>query len=271
MVRARVLFVIATSAACVPAAGQVPVGPAAPTPERIERGRAIADEADRRARGFVDSTVRMEMILVDRGGGETLRELDVSTLEVSADETRTLVYFQSPRDIRGTGLLTISDRNDEDEQWLYLPALRRAKRISATGRSSPFMGTELAYEDLVPMYPDQFDYVYVGEEEVEGMRSWVVERTPRYEGTGYVRQRVWIDTAEYRVLQVQSWDLRDRLLKTMVLRGYEEYPGGQWRPAEATVMNHLSDAETRLRWFDYRFGVGLQERDLSRSALGRVR
>jgi outer membrane lipoprotein-sorting protein len=239
------------------------------TPE--ERGRQIAVEADRRARGYGDYQARMEMILVDQRGEETVRELDLLSLEVSPDEERSIVYFQSPRDIRGTGLLTLSFRNGEEEQWLYLPALRRTKRISANGRSSPFMGSEFAYEDLAPMYPSQFDYSYVGEESLDGTETFVVERYPQYEGTGYRRQRVWIDTEEYRVLRVDSWDLRDRFLKTLTLDGYEKYSDGIWRASEALMVNHRTEAQTRLRWFDYRLDTGLDESDMSRAALGRVR
>ena len=188
-----------------------------------------------------------------------------------ADEARALIYFHSPRDIRGTELLTISFRDGEEEQWLYLPALRRAKRISASGRSSPFMGSEFAYEDLVPMYPGQFEYAYVGEDVLDGAVAHVIERAPQYEGSGYRKQRVWIDLGEYRVLRVDSWDHRERLLKTLRLTGYVEYAAGQWRPADAVMTNHLTEAETRLRWFEYRFMTGLRESDLSRAALGRVR
>lgn len=240
-------------------------------PTARQRGREIADEADRRARGYGDYQARLEMVLVDRRGQETRRELDLSSVEVSPDEERSLLYFLSPRDIEGTALLTYSFREREEEQWLYLPALRRTKRISASGRSSPFMGSELAYEDLAPMYPSRFDYSYVGEELLDGSPCFVVERYPRYEGSGYRRQRLWIDTAEYRVLRVDSWDLRDRYLKTLRLTGYEEYLEGVWRPAEALMVNHRTDDATRLRWFDYRFGTGLDESDLSRAALGRVR
>lgn len=240
-------------------------------PSAAARGREIAHETDRRARGFGDYQARMEMILVDRRGEETLRELELFALEISADEERSLVYFHSPRDIRGTGLLTFSFRDREEEQWLYLPALRRTKRIAATGRSSPFMGSEFAYEDLVPMYPSQYDYSFVGEEALDGTACFVIERYPRYEGTGYRKQRLWIDTEEYRVLRVDSWDLRDRLLKTLTLSGYEEYLDGIWRPSKALMVNHRTEDATRLRWFDYRFHTGLDENDFSRAALGRVR
>lgn len=237
----------------------------------VERGREIASEADRRARGFGDYRARMEMVLLDRHGNENLRELDLRVLEVSFDEEKSLVYFDSPRDVRGTALLTYSHRDRDNEQWLYLPALRRTKRISVSGRSSPFMGSEFAYEDLVPTHVNQYDYRFLREEEFEGSPCFVVERHPRYDGSGYRRQEMWIDVAEYRVLRVDSWDLRDRLIKTLSLREYERYLDRLWRPGEAHMVNHLTDETTLLRWLDYRFDTGLTESDFSRAALGRVR
>jgi outer membrane lipoprotein-sorting protein len=237
----------------------------------VDRGREIASEADRRARGFGDYQARLDMVLVDRRGQETIRELELLSLEVSEDEERSLVYFHSPRDIRGTGLLTYTHRDQDNEQWLYLPALRRTKRISASGRSSPFMGSEFAYEDLTTSYVSQYEYEFVREDELEGTACFVVERYPLYEGTGYTRQQLWIDTAEYRVLRIDSWDLRDRELKTLRLGQYERYLDRVWRPGEAFMVNHRTEETTLLRWYDYQFETGLAESDFSRTALARVR
>lgn len=257
--------------AAVAAMPSIPASRAGAQQAPAERGREIALEADRRARGFGDYQARMEMILVDRRGEETRRELELFALEVSEDEERWLVYFQSPRDIRGTGLLTYSFREGDTEQWLYLPALRRTKRISASGRSSPFLGSEFAYEDLAPTYPGQYRHTYVGEESLNGVDAFVVDRYPTYEGTGYSRQRLWIDRDEYRLLRVDSWDLRDRPLKSLTLGGYERYLDGLWRPSAAEMVNLRTEDRTRLRWFDYRFRTGLTESDFNRAALGRVR
>lgn len=249
-----------------PAAAQDP-GPGA---DAAERGRAIAEEADRRDRGFGDSRARMEMILVDRRGDEARRELEMMVLELPEGEERSIIHFESPRDIRGTALLTYSYPEREDEQWLYLPALRRTKRISASGRSSPFMGSEFAYEDLVRTDVAEFDHRFLREEDLDGVLCWVIERIPRYEGTGYSRQRVWIDQAEYRVQRVDYFDLRDRELKTLTVDGYERYLDGLWRASEATMVNHRTDETTVLLWRDYRFRTGLTERDFTRAALERL-
>lgn len=262
--RSRRLILLCTALtplAALPAAGQ--------QEDAAERGRQIAVEADRRDRGFGDYHVRLEMILHDSDGDETRRELELSVLEVQGGQEKSLLVFESPRDIRGTALLTYSHADRENEQWLYLPALRRTKRISATGRSSPFMGSEFAYEDLVRTSVDEYEYRYVGEEELAGTSTWVIERIPTYEGTGYSRERLWIDKAEYRVLRIDYRDLRDRELKTLTVRGYQEYLDGIWRADEMRMRNLRTGESTTLLWHDYRFGTGLTEGDFSRSVLGR--
>ena len=249
-----------------PAAAQAPGARVDPR----ERGREIAAEADRRDRGFGDYRARMEMRLVDRRGEEALRELEMRVLELADGEERSIIRFESPRDIRGTALLTHSYPDRENEQWLYLPALRRTKRISASGRSSPFMGSQFAYEDLVRTDLDEFDYRFVGAEVLGDRSTYVVDRYPRYEGTGYSRQRVWFDTTAYRVHRVDYWDLRERELKTLTFEGYELYLGEYWEPREATMVNHRTGDTTRLRWEEYRFRTGLTERDFTRAALERL-
>jgi len=251
----------------------VPVGPSPVVGQHdqaAERAREIAAEADRRDRGFGDYRARLEMVLRDSDGDETRRELGLSVLEAGGDQEKSLIAFESPRDIRGTALLTYSHPDRENEQWLYLPALRRTKRISATGRSSPFMGSEFAYEDLVRTSIDEYEYRYVDEEDLDGIPTWVIERFPRYEGTGYSRERLWIDQAEYRILRTDYWDLRGRELKTLTVQGYQEYLDGIWRADEMRMLNVRTGESTVLLWHDYRFHTGLTEDDFNRSVLGRT-
>lgn len=235
------------------------------------RGREIAEKADRLERGFHDFKTTMVMLLHDRHGRETKRELETFTLETSNGGQKSLIYFQSPRDIRGTALLTHSEPGKDDEQWLYLPAIRRTKRIATSGRSSPFMGSEFYYEDLVTSYPSQYSYRFVKEESLRGIPSFVVERVPRYAGTGYKRETVWYDQKEYRVTQIEFWDRRERHLKTLSLGGYRKYLDKFWQPTQARMLNHLANEATELIWKDYQFHAGLTENDFNRNALGRVR
>ena len=119
---------------------------AAQTPE--EKGLEIAVEADRRDTGFHDSTATMAMLLKNRRGDESTRDIRVRTLEQKNDGDKSLTIFDRPADVKGTAFLSFTHKSGPDDQWLYLPALKRVKRISSRNKSGPFMGSEFAYEDL---------------------------------------------------------------------------------------------------------------------------
>ncbi len=114
------------------------------TPE--ERGRAIAEEADRQDLGWHDNMANMRMLLRNRHGQTSTRELRRHALEITAVGLgdRSLIIFETPRDIKGTALLSHTKILDADDQWLYLPALKRVKRISSKNKSGPFVGSEFA-------------------------------------------------------------------------------------------------------------------------------
>lgn len=244
---------------------------AAETPE--EKGWRIAARSDRSDRGFVSSKVSLEMVLRNKAGKEARRELTIHTLEVQ-DEARgdlTLVVFDSPRDIAGTGLLSHTKILDPDDQWLYLPSLKRVKRISSVNKSGPFVGSELAFEDFTALELEKFSYKHLGEEPCGELTCDVVERLPRYEHSGYSRQKAWIDQETYQVRKVEFYDRKKDLLKTMVLDAYRNYEGGYWRAHELAMVNHITGKSTDLRYSDYTFGQEVDEADFSTNALQRLR
>ena len=126
-----------------------------------EQGFAIAKEADRRSSGYVDSTASLRMILRNKQGQTSERELRIRTLEVANDGTKSLSIFDTPRDVKGTILLTHTHKKANDDQWLYLPALRRVRRIAAKNKSGSFMGSEYAYEDIAAQELDKHTYTWV--------------------------------------------------------------------------------------------------------------
>ena len=114
----------------------------AQTPQ--EKGLAIAVEADKRNTGWANSTTEMFMTLRNAQGQESKRRMRSKTLEVKNDGDKSLTIFDHPRDVKGTAFLSFTHATRPDDQWLYLPALRRVKRISSANKSGPFMGSEFA-------------------------------------------------------------------------------------------------------------------------------
>lgn len=241
------------------------------TPE--EKGYEIAARSDRTDRGFQDSVVKLTMILRNAAGQETSRTLKISTLEIPDENVgdKSMVLFDSPKDIDGTALLSHAKILDPDDQWLYLPALKRVKRISSKNKSGPFVGSEFAFEDFTALELNKYTYRYLGEEDIDGMKTDVVERAPRYENSGYSKQVSWIDQEVFQVRKVDFYDRRGDLLKTLTLHDYREYPGGVWRSHTFVMVNHQTGKSTELVYDDYTFKAGLGDRDFVKGVLKRLR
>ena len=241
----------------------------AQTPE--EKGLAIAREADRRDQGYGDVAVNMKMILKNRHGEESQRKVRVSILEVKDDGEKSLTVFDEPADVKGTALLTFSHKTADDDQWLYLPALARVKRIASSNKSGSFMGSEFAYEDIGSQEVEKYTYKYLRDEPCEGAPCFVFERFPVSRDSGYTRQVVWLDQAEYRPRKIDFYDRKGSLLKTLTWSGYKQYLGKYWRADEMAMANHQSGKGTRLLWSDYRFRTGLKDADFTQESLRRAR
>ena len=238
-----------------------------------ERGWAIAARSDRSDRGFSDSTVELRMILRNAAGRESTRTLSLRTLEIP-DESRgdkSLIIFDSPADIDGTALLSHSKILDPDNQWLYLPALKRVKRISSVNKSGPFVGSEFAFEDFTALELEKYDYRYLRSEACGDLVCDVVELIPRYEHSGYTKQLSWVDQQVFQVRKVEFYDRRGDLLKTLQMEDYELYADKYWRAGRLSMVNHQTRKKTDLIFSGYRFGLGLKDSDFVRGALRRIR
>ena len=149
------------------------------TPE--ERGLEIAIEAEKRESGFGDFTSELNMTLRNRHGEESTRLIRVKTLEVNGDGDKSLSIFDTPRDVKGTAFLSFSHKEGPDDQWLYLPAARKTRRISAADRGDYFLGTDFTFEDVDNEGKHELeDYTRrtVGFEQVDGHHCDVMESEP---------------------------------------------------------------------------------------------
>lgn len=236
-----------------------------------EKGLAIATEADKRETGFKDSVANMTMELKNKQGKTSVREVRVKTLEVDGDGDKGLSIFDTPKDIKGTASLTYSHALKPDEQWLYLPALKRVKRISSKNKSGPFMGSEFAYEDISSQEIEKYTYKYLKDENLNGIDCFVIERYPAYRHSGYTRQLAWINKQEYRPEKIMFYDRKNSLLKTLNYSGYKQYLDKYWRAEKMHMVNHQTGKSTLLTWHEYQFQTGLTDSDFNRNSLKRAR
>ena len=241
-----------------------------PLPARADQADTIAQEADKRLHGFGDSTASMKMTLINPSGQTAERALRVQNLETGTDGDRSLMIFDTPRDVAGTALLTHTQPGSDDLQWLYLPAISRVKQIAAGNKSGPFMGSEFAFEDIVTSYWQKYSYSFVREEKCEALTCAVIERKPKDANSGYTRQQVWIDKQDYLIRRIDFYDRKNSLLKTYTTSGFQKVQG-QWRPASMLMVNVQNRKQTRLDWSEFKFKTGLKKDDFTENALKRAR
>jgi len=236
-----------------------------------EKGLAIAKEANSRDSGWVDQFSDMKMVLRNKQGLESTRIIRISTLEVIDDGDKSLSIFDSPLDVKGTAFLSHTHAVKPDDQWLFLPALKRVKRISSANKSGPFMGSEFAYEDISSQEVDKYSYKWLRDETLDDRDCFVVERYPLGKNSGYTRQIVWVDKIMYQPIKVDYFDRKNSPLKTQTFNSYKLYLDKFWRPDSMDMINHQSGKSTVLIMANYRFGNGLSERDFNKNALKKAR
>lgn len=241
----------------------------ATAPEK--KGRLIAEMADCRDAGWGDQKADMLMILRNRQGKQTTRKVRVRTLEVAGDGDKGLSIFDTPDDVKGTAVLTWSHSRKADDQWIFLPALKRVKRISSKNKSGPFMGSEFAYEDIASQEVDKYTYEYLRDEEFNGVKCYVIKRYPAYKYSGYKYQIGWVDQQHFNVQKIVYHDRKKALLKTLEFKKYRQYLGKYWRSSVMSMENHQTGKGTTLQWRNYHFRNGYSDRDFDRGTLKRLR
>ena len=238
-----------------------------------EKGLRIATKSADTESGVRDMSADGEMILYSARGATSTRRFENRTVE-NADNrgSRSLLVFDWPGDIRNTALLTHSFDTAKDDQWLYLPAVRKVRRISSSGRSGSFVGSEFAYEDMLDQDVNEFSHLWIRAEPCPNAPGTcdVIDRTPK-SSSSYSLQRVWIDQRDARVRTVQYFDRRGAHLKTLRVSGYRKYNGAYWRPGVMDMTNHLTNKRTELKWTNYRFDQNVNATEFTPNALRNIR
>ena len=242
------------------------------TPE--EQGEAIALEADERDIGWNDMEMMIEMVLKQPSGKSISRSQRIKILQNPGREVgdKSLITFDSPADVKGTAFLSYAKILEADDQWLYLPALKRIKRISSNNKSGPFVGSEFAYEDITSAEIGKYKWKYLGTVDCgPGLRCFKLETIPKYEHSGYTKRIVFMDTEHFRVYKTDFYDRKGDLLKTQTNTGYKQYLGKFWRADKWEMVNYQNGKSTILNNKEYKFKQGLTDRNFTRAVLKRAK
>lgn len=181
--------------------------------------RKIMEKVDERDDGD-NLTFDMEMILIDKNQNQRLRRI-VNFQKDKGKDTYKLMFFKYPADVKDTGFLTFDydDWNKDDDQWLYLPALRKTKRIASTDRSGSFMGSDFNYSDMTSRNLEDYDYAIIKEMAVRGNPVWVIQAVPRtdeiIEETGYFKSIGFVRKDNYFIVRAIHFVNGKKQLKYM--------------------------------------------------------
>ncbi|SMF55912.1 hypothetical protein SAMN02745866_03567 [Alteromonadaceae bacterium Bs31] len=241
----------------------------AETPE--QKGLAIAREVDTRDLGFGDSTADITMALRDQHGNERTRKMRNRTMEVAGDGDKSIIIFDNPGDVKGTAFLSFTHKTGSDDQWLFLPALKRIKKISSSNKAGAFMNSEFAFEDISSQEVEKYTYRYLRDETFEGTPVFVNESDPVDPKSGYSKLEVSIDKARYIPLKIDFYDRGERLKKTLILSDYTQYLEKYWRAHTWSMKNHQTGKSTVLTMDNWNFANGFTDKDFNKNSLSRIK
>jgi len=229
----------------------------------------VAKKNDNVMSNFEDSKSKMTMTLINAKGQTKVRQMKSKTLELDGGD-KSLMEFLSPADVKGTKFLNYEHAKKDDDQWLYLPALKRVKRISSKNKSGAFMGSEFSYEDISSFNIEKYDYKNdeAKEEQLHGTEIYKVERFPNYKYSGYTKQVSYIDKKSFLTLQVDYYDRKKSLLKSAFFTDYKLIDG-VYRTGKIQMKNFSNSKESILTWDEESIKNGLTKKDFHKRVLKR--
>jgi hypothetical protein len=165
--------------------------------------------------------------IIDEKGRERVRKIKQATKLFDNGETeKRLIRFIAPADVKGTGLLTFDYKSKDDDLWLYMPTLRKVRRIVSSEKAKNFLGSEFTYSDMSPPSLDDFNFKLLGEEEINGAPCYKIEWKPKdddiAEENGFSRQISYVTKSNFVIRKSMYYDLDGELLKELIVHEVKE-------------------------------------------------
>ncbi len=241
--------------------------------QELPNGQSIAEKTYERNEG---NSVKRKLImeLTDKRGKTRVRET-IALRKYFGEERRLIIFYETPTSVKGTAFLTYDypEAEVDDDQWLYLPALRKTRRISASNRGDYFLGTDLTYEDIkleTKISREDYNYKTIGMEKVDNHDCYVIEATPKSEAIakelGYSKGKFWVDVKIWMMRKSESWDIAGNRLKTVKVSDVREIQG-IWTLHRIDAENHKTKHKTVFRFEDIDYNTTLSDDYFTEEAL----
>jgi outer membrane lipoprotein-sorting protein len=212
----------------------------------------------------LDSTTRSTFRLINAAGQQRIRETDGQTkLIAGTTDNRRLVNFLSPADVRGTKTLLIEHSAADDDIWIYLPAMKKVRRLVASNKKDSFVGTDFSYGDVIGHKVEDWNHKVVRQEKIDGRDCYVMESTPKRpevaDNTGYSRRVNWIDKESYVALRGEIYDQTGELLKRTSAEDVQrvDTKNDRYQPMKLTAENVQTGHKTIIEFVNFKANVGV--------------
>jgi outer membrane lipoprotein-sorting protein len=212
-------------------------------------------------------SAKVTMRLIPKNGSERVRESVISNkLQPNGTDMQRMVHFISPADINGTNILIHEHSADHDDIWIYLPSMKKVRRLLSSNQKDSFMGTDFTYTDITTTKVSDYVHTLLRREDVDGTACHVIESVPKTDDTrrdtGYSKSVSWIRADTYVRVKAELYDLSGALFKIMKLHSAREIDEqrGKWLMEKVEMKNLQSGHSTVILFQDIRTGAGINDR-----------
>ncbi len=221
-------------------------------------GKEIMEKVYNRDEGE-DQKAELSMTLINSRGDKRIRELKQFYKDYGNEEKK-IMFFLSPADVRNTSFMNWSydDPSKEDDQWIYLPALRKVKRISSSNKDDYFMGSDFTYDDLGERHPDEDNHKLLRTEKLNGEECYVVQSTPKESGYMYSKVVTWVIKDKWIGLKKEFYDEDGDFLKTLTVKKYDKVQGF-WMILHTKMKNDQKDHRTIMQFKNLEINTGISD------------
>jgi hypothetical protein len=212
----------------------------------------------------------MTMTLINKRGSQRVRTM-LSYAKDDGPDTKSIMFFEAPADVQGTGFLTwnYDDPGKDDDRWLYLPAMKKTRRISgSSARKEYFMGSDFTYDDMGGRNIDEDEHILVGEEMVGDRKCWVVRSLPREENAMYSETKSWIWQDALKAIRIEFYDRMGELQKTLTINDIRK-TGPYWTVYGMEMQNHQRDHRTLIIIQQMEYDINIPENQFTVASLER--
>jgi outer membrane lipoprotein-sorting protein len=228
-----------------------------PSPEELMQRSLLSTKV-------ADSTTRSTFRLINAAGQQRVRETDGQTkLIAGTTDNRRLVNFLSPADVRGTKTLLIEHSGADDDIWIYLPAMKKVRRLVASNKKDSFVGTDFSYGDVIGHKVEDWNHRLVRAEKIQERDCYVIESTPKRpdvaDYTGYSKRVSWVDQESFVALRSEIYDQGGELLKRLTAEDVQRVDPqkDRYQPMKLSAENVQTGHKTVIEFSNFKANIGV--------------